>query len=148
MSFLLPLTISSFHPALAVETNLSHYLLSAVINLAFCEKVTVLTMIFLVFVCFEKSSEFWSLHCPTIDFIWSKTFPWLLFHAIIIIIISFLEMADLYREDRIDSASREVDLGLGETNCIVQTHKVSYLAPLCKISVSVYLLAPLCKLRR
>ena len=50
-----------------------------------------------------------------------------------IIIISFLEMADLYREDQIDSASREVDLGLGETNCIVQTHKV-----ISKISVSIY----------
>ena len=36
-----------------------------------------------------------------------------------IIIISVLEMVDLYRKDRGNSASRKIDLGLGETNCIV-----------------------------
>ena len=41
-----------------------------------------------------------------------------------IIIISVLEMVDLYRKDRSNSASRKVDLGLGETNCIVQADKV------------------------
>ena len=54
MPYLLPLKISSLYPASAFETNLSHYLLSAVISLVFCEKVTILTMIFLLFVCFEK----------------------------------------------------------------------------------------------
>ena len=54
MPYLLPLKISSLYPASAVERNLSHYLLSAVISLAFREKVTILTMIVLLFVCFEK----------------------------------------------------------------------------------------------
>ena len=77
---------------------------------------------------FVKRSQFWrlffsflfvlknrSLLCLTIDLIWLKTFRSLLFYFMIII-ISVLEMVDLYRKDRSNSASRKVDLGLGETN--------------------------------
>ena len=43
-----------------------------------------------------------------------------------IIIISVLEMVDLYRKDRSNFASRKVDLGLGETIKLycIQAHKV------------------------
>ena len=67
----------------------------------------------------------WSLLCPTIDLIWLKTFRSLLFYFMIII-ISVLEMVDLYRKDRSNFASRKVDLGLGETIKLycIQAHKV------------------------
>ena len=39
---------------LGVRNELVSLSLSAVISLVFCEKVTILTMIFLLFVCFEK----------------------------------------------------------------------------------------------
>ena len=67
-------------------------------------------MIVLLFVCFEKLNF-------TLPYHWFNLIKNISLVVIyfMIIIISVLEMVDLYRKDRGNSASRKVDLGLGET---------------------------------